>query len=155
MFEQSIVETGGTSKPWTLVAITGQLAAIGLALTIPLMHPEVLNAPKMLIAIVYRTRETPPPDMHVTPSSGAPRSGGPSLPTQRRPFVAPSHIPSDVPVIIDPASAAMITTITRGGTGIDGGPGVPFGTGAVIPTAAPPAPATTKAPEPPAPVVQV
>ncbi len=151
MFEQSTVESRGASKPWALAAMTGQLAAVGLAMTIPLLYPEVLNAPRMLIAIVYRTQETPPPDVHVVASSGAPRSGGgPSLPTVRKPFVAPSGIPSNVPVIIDPPGASFIPTFTGGGAGINVGPGVPFGTGIAIPTAA--APATTA---PAKPVVKV
>ena len=55
MFEQSIVETRGASKPWMLLAMTGQVVAAGITLMIPLMHPEVLNAPRMFMNIVYRT----------------------------------------------------------------------------------------------------
>jgi protein TonB len=155
MFEQSIVDTRGPSKPWALAAMTGQLALVGLALTIPLLYPEVLNAPRMLIAIVYRTSDPPPTDMPMAKSSNAPRSGGPSLPARHKPFVAPQSIPSSVAVIIDPLGASIASTIRGGGTGMDVGPGIPFGTGIAFPTAAPPAPvkpATQVVKEPPLPV---
>lgn len=158
MFEQSVVEMRGASKPWALVAMTGQLAAVGLALTIPLMHPEVLNAPRMLIAIVYHSEQPPPADIHVAQSSGVPRPGGPALPAARaRVFQQPSTIPANVVVIIDPLGAQLAPAFSRGGSGIDVGPGVPLGTGLGIPTAAPPppvaAPPASKAP--PAPPVQI
>lgn len=159
MFEQSIVETRGISKPWALVAITGQLAAVGLALTIPLLHPEVLNAPRMLIAIVYRTPGNPPPEVRVEPTSGAPRSGGPSLPTPRaKPFVQPSTIPDGVQMIIDEPGAQLAQASMAGSSGIDAGPGVPSGAGTAFPTAAPPAAAVKpalKTAEPAPPVIQV
>ena len=154
MFEQSIVETRGASKPWMLVAMTGQIAAAGLALTIPLLHPEVLNAPKMLIAIAYRTPEPLPPEIHVAQSSTVPRSGGATLPaTRQRVFREPASIPSGLPVIID-APGLQFDTASTGGPGINVGPGVQFSTGGAFP-AAPAAKAPPVVKEPPAAIKQV
>jgi periplasmic protein TonB len=159
MFEQSIVEMRGASKPWTLVAMTGQIAAMGLALMIPLIHPEVLNAPRMFMSIVYQMPEPASPEIQVRASSGTPRSGGPALPTARpRVFQAPSLIPTNVAVIIDPPGAMIASLFSKGGAGIDVGPGIPFGIGNAIPVAGPPAPptqATPAAKDLPAPIARI
>ena len=156
MFEQSMVETRGASKPWMLLAMTGQCVAAGLVLMVPLMHPEVLNAPRMFMNIVYRTPDPTPIDIKVQASSSAPRSGGPSIPTARpRVFQAPNHIPSNVAEIIDTPSAQLEAAFTRGGTGQGvPGPGVSFSVGDGIPNTAPPAPVVKPVAksEPPAPV---
>ena len=154
MFEQSIVETRGASKPWMLVAMTGQIAAAALALAIPLLHPEVLNAPRMLIAIAYRTPEPPPPEIHVARSSTVPRSGGAALPTTRqRVFREPASIPSGLPVIID-APGLQFDTASTGGPGINVGPGIQLSTGDAFP-AAPAAKAPPAVKEQPAPIKQI
>lgn len=158
MFEQSMVETRGASKPWALVAMTGQFAVMGLALMIPIIYPEALNAPRMFMGIVYQMPQPTPPEIQVRAATGTPRSGGPALPAERyKIFHAPSSIPANVPTIIDPPGALLATSST-GGVGMDVGAGVPFGTGTEIPVAGPPAQAArvqSALKEPPAAVTQV
>ena len=160
MFEQSMVETRGASKPWMLLAMTGQVVAAGIALLIPLMHPEVMNAPRMFMNIVYRPTEPVRQEIKVQASSSAPRPGGPAFPTARpRPFVAPSHIPSVVPVIIDSPSDQIAFTYARDGSGPGTGEGIPFSVGNAPIMAPPPAPiaktiAKVEPPTPAAPIRQ-
>ncbi len=154
MFEQSVVETRGTSKPWTLFAMTGQVVAAALAMTIPMIYPEVLNVPRRLAAIDFRLPEPPPVVVEQRPSSDSvPSSGGMTMTARaKRVFHEPGRIPVGVSTIIDPIGDFV--SIGSSNMSADRLPGIPGGTGTSIsvgpPVSGPPAVATRVA-EPVAP----
>jgi len=146
MFEQSVVETRGAAKPYMLLAMTGQFVAAGILLVIPLMHPEVLNAPRRFIGVVLHTSE-PVEQVEVKPraASGAPSSGGPSMPMrQAKPFQAPNHIPTGIANVIDEPGAIDTAALSRYSSVPGNGPGVLFSIGTGVITTAPPAPALAR-----------
>lgn len=90
MFEQTFVQTQAqTSKPWTVAAsLTLQCGLIGIALLIPLLHPEALQMPDAPKSVIFRAIITQPP---VPVTAGARTVTTPAL-TAPRPVFAYSNV---------------------------------------------------------------
>lgn len=147
MFEQSVVETRGTSKPWTLLAMTGQVVAAGLAMTVPMTFPEVLNVARRLAPIEFRLPDLPPVvTRQAASASSVPSSGGMTMTARAtRVFRAPSSVVPIESILLDPGSSDHIVLAREVGLGF--GPGIPGATGSGVITVGPPAPAMPVAPK--------
>jgi periplasmic protein TonB len=106
MFERSMIESQGrvasAEQRWTAMAsVTLQVALAGLAVALPLLHPEgltVLSAgPKMLLPPVKL------PEVRPVRSAAA----AVQAVEQRNPFVAPISIPPKIGKIIEEAAPAV------------------------------------------------
>jgi TonB family protein len=115
MFDQTFVDTHAhTRKPWTVaVSLGAQSLLVGIAVIIPMLHPEILH-PKMDVPIFVHLQAM----KHVAQVETT-HSSAPSHPTVPRVFVAPTVIPTGVKSVkeIDMAPAgdsfAMVGTASQ------------------------------------------
>ncbi len=139
MFEQ--VDTGQTTKPWTVVFSTIlQSVILGILILIPLIYTEALPKGFMNTFLVAPAPPPPPPP----PAAPVKTVKAPPRIIPLNKMVAPTMIPKKVEVVHDTAAPDMGGV--PGGIGVPGGTGVPGGVlGGIIGSSAPP--------PPPAPVV--
>lgn len=164
MFEQATLSSGPAAKRvWTTcLGVTGQALVVTFMILAPMIWPEVLPQAKAIVQVVgpVSIPKALPPAGTTRVQPRAPESGSrPLLPW--KPPTQPSFVPKGVAEITDePAFAfAPFGSIASdaSNTPPGNGPGVPGGTGTaqVIPPPPPPEkPAPSKAPEPPARIVQ-
>ena len=138
MFDQLVVSSAistKTNKPWTVAMSAAiQVVIVGVMILIPLIYTEAL--PKGLLnTFLVAPAPPPPPPPPAAPVKAIVR---PRIITPQR-MVAPTVIPKAVAMVKDEAPDVA---------GVEGGFGVPGGTGSVLGgiignTAAPPAPKST------------
>jgi periplasmic protein TonB len=144
MFEQSLVSSGKTRRSWTvLVALGGQLLAVGLLLAIPFFFIETLPVTQLSSVLLAPPPPAPPPPPPPPPEARV----APARRTTPRKFdantlIAPSKVPKQVASIKDieeappPAIGGVIGGVPAGVSG-----GVPGGiVGGMLGNATPPPP---------------
>ena len=139
MFEYTLAPEQGSRGKWALfVSLSGEFAAVALALLIPLIYTEGLP-PVRWESISLPPAPVPPPVDHLIKEQ-------PTRPAQHdsKVFTAPPSIPPTVQVIVEQPAAALLSSA--------GATGVPSGIGSesrpaiisidlpVVPVAPPPAP---------------
>src|ERR1700689_5408403 len=122
MFDQLVVSSPhqeGTHKPWAVaMSAVVQSVIVGVMILIPLIYTEAL--PKgMLNTFLVAPAPPPPPPPPAAPVKAIVR---PRIITPQR-MVAPTMIPKTVAVVKDEAPDVA---------GVEGGFGVPGGTGSVL-----------------------
>jgi len=128
MFEDSLVESrvgqDSSSKRWTMLASIGlQVAVAGVVMVLPLLHPEAmpfrLEAPKVVMPLMPK-----PPVPVVVQRESAASSSNVTVPSETRPEVGRSLLPSLHPVVGDPPPLAPFGVGMRMTDGLPGGIGV-------------------------------
>jgi len=122
MFDQLVVSsahTDATNKPWTVVmSAVVQGVLVGLMILIPLIYTEALPKGMLNTFLVAPAPPPPPP-----PPAAPVKTVRPKI-IQAQRMVAPTMIPKKVEMVKDEAPDVA--------AGVDGGIGVPGGTGSVL-----------------------
>jgi protein TonB len=122
MFDQLVVSsahTDKTNKPWTVVmSAVVQGVLVGLMILIPLIYTEALPKGMLNTFLVAPAPPPPPP-----PPAAPVKTVRPKI-IQAQRMVAPTVIPKKIEVVKDEAPDVA--------SGVDGGFGVPGGTGSVL-----------------------
>jgi periplasmic protein TonB len=136
MFEDSLVESRvgqvSSSKRWTMLASIGlQVAVAGVVMVLPLLHPEALpfrlEAPKVVMPLMPK-----PPVPVVVQRESAASSSNVTVPSETRPEVGRTLLPSLHPVVGDPPPLAPIGSGMRMTDALPSGIGVSDGRGPVV-----------------------
>jgi protein TonB len=142
MFEKALIKNNRTKTPAGMViAVAGQVSAVGLAVLVPLVYTDHLPAftTSASIAVPKGKPDPAPADIKI-----APKGTQVGRPKEPFPFVAPRGIPQKAPVLIDepPSSGGQYVpgAVSSSATGV---PGLPL----PIENPAPPA-AKTPGPKP-------
>jgi protein TonB len=129
MFEESLVAsrvgTVSAEKRWTVAASIGlQVAAAGVVMVLPLLHPEMLpfhvEAPKVLMPLMPRP---PVPVVMQREVSAASAALSAAAPSELRAAMLPSLLPSLHPITGEPPVMGSV------GDAMGRADGVPFGAG--------------------------
>jgi periplasmic protein TonB len=100
MFEQSTLASGPNGKRvWTaILGVTSQVVLVGGAVMVPIIWPQVMPHSQLMAIFLPPVPPGPPakgePEKPVTRARAVPR-------TEFHGFVAPSRIPTSVPVVVD------------------------------------------------------
>lgn len=157
MFESALTIDAGGRRPWTVLAgFSGQLAALGFAMLVPLIYTDKLPAFQFadLHILPPVGRPAPPPDTSPPPQRQAPARNKFSPPPSR--LTAPARTPDHPPVIFEeqPASVPAFDPGLYVHGALEGPSAVRAGIAAHAAAVAPPPPAearrTAEAPKPPA-----
>jgi periplasmic protein TonB len=150
VFEQTLIPSGKTGRPWTVVvAFLGQLGFVGILLLIPILFVETLPVQDFMSVLVMPSPPPPPPppplpvQVKVAKVTRATRVFDPSR------LMAPQSIPKEIAILNEPelapqpAASGVVGGVPGGMPGGQIG-GVIGGILGAVPTPPPPPPPAEK-----------
>lgn len=108
MFEESLVESTPLlhthNRVPALLSLAAQITAVALILALPLLHPEILPATRLLPAALTAPQPVQPPPIHlkpipVTTSVSAPETPGTAYAAPRSDLLHPTGAAVDAPAL--------------------------------------------------------
>lgn len=147
MFDEILAQSSArTARPFSVaLSFTVQTVLVGLAIVVPVMHPEAIQPGRHLrIVTAPVSQQTEPPPQH---PAFTPRPGSGPRPFSVPVFREPGNVPTQI-LEIDDASLASAPPVSAAGSALFGNStGVPFGLGeGAIENLKPPAPKPVQRP---------